>query len=139
MPHHPIPEAELNARFAPVLDGLTQRAAVTDNLIDKDFYRILVATLWVNVVLDPAHAGLAEGDLETLHDVVNRRITRVLGPEENVTSCFRYLNGKAGEEAMKCARLTADHRDALLYFASIILDPEGHRRWMEEIRNPPSR
>ncbi len=132
-------DSHLDARFAPLLDDLTRRAAVADGILDKDRYRILVSTLWVNVVLDPSGAGLAEQHLEPLHDVLNQRIADVLGPGESLTSCFRYLNGKAGDRAMKEARLTADHRDMLLYFASIILDPDGHRRWMEEIRNRSSR
>jgi hypothetical protein len=135
----PALEADLEARFAPALDELAHGAAVAEGIIDKDLYRILVTTLWVNVVLDPADVGLAEGHLETLHDVLNRHIARVLGPEGSLKSCFRYLNGKAGEQAMKNARLIPNHRDMLLYFASIILDPDGHRRWMDEVRNRPSR
>lgn len=132
-------ENEIAARFAPALDDLVQRATVTDHIVDKDLYRILVCTLWVNVVLDPADVGLEESDLERLHDVMNTRIAAVLGRDGTLTDCFRYLNGKAGEQAMKAARLTPNHRDMLLYFASIILDPEGHRQWMEEIRQHPSR
>ncbi|MFW6093376.1 MAG: hypothetical protein ACODAC_05325 [Pseudomonadota bacterium] len=129
----------LEERFAPVLDDLSRRAAVTDRLVDKDLYRILVATLWANVVLDPAGAGLTEDQLETLHDVLNQRIEQVMGTGESLTECFRHLNSPAGGQAMKAARLTPEHRDLLLYFASIILDPDGHRRWMAEIRNRPSR
>ncbi|MDZ7670067.1 MAG: hypothetical protein U5Q16_11835 [Gammaproteobacteria bacterium] len=132
-------EAELQARLAPVLDDLTERAMVTEHVVDKDVYRILICTLWVNVVLDPAEAGIAEHQLETLHDVLNRRIGEILGRDASLKSCFRYLNGKDGEQAMKAARLTPNHRDMLLYFASIILDPDGHRRWMEELRDQPSR
>lgn len=135
----PALESHLQARFAPVLDDLSSRSAVADGIIDKDLYRILVSTLWVNVVLDPNGVGLEESHLEPLHEVVNRRIADVLGPQESLKSCFRYLNGKAGEHAMKAAGITADHRDMLLFFASIILDPDGHRRWMDEIRNRPSR
>lgn len=130
--------AELAARFEPVLDDLSRRAAVTDTLLDKDFYRILVATLWVNVVLDPQQAGLSPDQLEPLHDVLNHRIAAVLGHDESLRACFHYLNGKAGERAMQAARLTPEHRDMLLYFASIILDPDGHRRWMDAVRNSPS-
>lgn len=130
-------QAELEVLFSPALDELAERAAVADGILDKDRYRILVATLWVNVVLDPDGVGLANGDLEVLHDVVNARMQAVLGGEESLSTCFRYLNGKAGEQAMKTARLTCEHRDMLLYFASIILDPEGHRRWMEEVRRRP--
>jgi hypothetical protein len=131
--------SELATGFAPVLDDLTERATITDGILDREVYRILVATLWVNVVLAPGDAGLEEADLEPLHDVLNRRIAEVLGDEETLTGCFRYLDSKDGERAMKEARLTPNHRDMLLYFASIILDPEGHRRWMDELRQRPSR
>ena len=73
------------------------------------------------------------------HLVINARIEPVLGAGESLRSCFRYLNGRDGERAMKEARLPPNHRDMLLYFASIILDPEGHRRWMDAIRNDPRR
>jgi len=133
------PHSELESRFAPALDVLTERAAVTDAILDREVYRILVTTLWVNVVLAPADAGLEEADLEPLHDVLNQRIGEVLGAGETLSTCFRYLDSKDGERAMKEARLTPNHRDMLLYFASIILDPDGHRRWMEEVRQRPSR
>lgn len=132
-------ETKLDARFAPVMADLAERAAIADRFVDKDLYRILVGTLWVNVVLDPTDAGLQESHLEPLHNVLNRRIAGVLGDHESLTSCFRYLNSKAGEQAMKAARLTPNHRDMLLYFASMILDPDGHRRWMDDIRKRPSR
>ena len=32
------------------------------------------------------------------------------------------------------AQLNQTHKDLLQYFSSMILDPEGHKRWMEEIR-----
>lgn len=131
--------AQLQQRFAPLLDDLTERARVAERFVDKDVYRILVCTLWVNVVLDPEQADLPEQHLEPLHDVLNTRIGQVLGPGESLKSCFRHLNGKSGEQAMKEARLTPEHRDMLLYFASIILDPDGHRRWLQELRDQPSR
>lgn len=130
---------QLHDHFEPVLDDLTERASVADRFVDKDVYRILVCTLWVNVVLEPAEAGLSEELLEPLHDVLNQRIETVLGRGETLTGCFRYLDSKPGEAAMTAARLTPNHRDMLLYFASIILDPEGHRRWMAELNDRPSR
>ncbi len=129
----------LETQFAPVMEDLARRAAVTDHVLDRDVYRILVATLWVNVVLAPEDAGLEADDLEALHDVINARIGPVLGTGETLRSCFRYLNGRDGERAMKEARLPPNHRDMLLYFASIILDPEGHRRWMDTLRDDPTR
>ncbi|GIS19205.1 MAG: hypothetical protein CM15mP120_11210 [Pseudomonadota bacterium] len=31
------------------------------------------------------------------------------------------------------AKLNQTHKDLLQYFSSMILDPDGHKRWMEEI------
>lgn len=135
----PSLEQLLESRFDAVLDDLEARSRVAEHILDKDFYRILVATLWVNVVLAPEDVGIDDSHLEPLHDVMNRRIARVLGAGETLTGCFRYLDGKHGERAMREARLTATHRDMLLYFASVILDPQGHRRWLDELRDRPSR
>jgi len=129
----------LDARFGAALQDLAQRALVTERLVDKDLYRVLVTTTWVNLVLDPDAVGLDPAALEPMHDLINRYIAEVMGEQETLTSCFRYLNSKAGEQAMRDARLTEQHRDLLLYFASIILDPEGHRRWMAEISDQPAR
>jgi len=132
-------DVDLDARFGPALRDLARKALITERLVDKDIYRILVTTLWVNVVLDPEDVGLETDDLERLHDLINHYVAGVLGADETLTSCFRYLNGKAGDQAMRAARLTEQHRELLLYFASMILDPEGHRRWMDEVRNRPAR
>ncbi|MEZ5559871.1 MAG: hypothetical protein R3E86_15165 [Pseudomonadales bacterium] len=129
----------LTRRFAPVLDDLVERAQVADRFVDKDLYRIMVATLWANVVLDPKDIGLTEAALEPLHDVLNAHIRGVLGQAEDLTACYRFLNSKGGEQAMNAAHLTQNHKDLLLYFASIILDPEGHRRWMAKISERPER
>jgi hypothetical protein len=129
----PLTEQELAARFQPVLEELAERSRIADRFVDKDVYRIRVATLWTNVVLDPDDVGISSADLEPLHDVINRRIADVLGPQEDLKACFRYLTSRAGEQAMQAARLTQNHKDLLLYLASVILDPDGHRRWMSEI------
>ena len=34
---------------------------------------------------------------------------------------------------MQAARLNQTHRELLLYFASMILDPDGHKRWMDVV------
>jgi len=132
-------QSQLVEMFDPVLDDVAERASVADRFVDKDLYRIMVATLWANVVLDPAQVGLLEEDLEAAHDVVNARITQVLGHDQDLTACFAFLNSRSGELAMQAARLTQNHKDLLTYFASMILDPEGHRRWMESLSDPPSR
>ena len=124
---------ELAELFKPVLEDVEERSIVVERFIDKNLYQIYVATLWANVVLDPAEVGIAEEDLEDLHEVLNSRIATVLGAEQNVTECFRFINSRAGEIAMNEARVTKTHRELLLYFSSIILDPAGHKRWMDRV------
>ena len=120
-------------RFEEVLDDLEQRSCVTERFVDRDLYQLYVATLWANIVLNPGDVDLEEADLEPLHEYINERIAQVLGDGVTLTECFRFINSKAGERAMNEARLNKTHRELLLYFSSMILDPTGHRRWMEEV------
>jgi hypothetical protein len=123
----------LRYRFDDMLDDIEERSCVTDRFVDKDLYRLYLATLWANIVLNPADAGLTEDDLESLHDYLNQRMSRVLGENGSIVESFRFVNSKAGEAAMKAAQLSQTHRELLLYFSSMILDPDGHRRWMDKI------
>lgn len=129
---------ELGWAFAPVLDDIGDRSTVADRFIDKNLYRLYIATLWANVVLNPEDAGIGEPDLEPLHDVVNERLRETLGPDASIASCFRFISSKAGETAMAEARLSSTHRDLLTYFSSMILDPEGHKRWMRTVTEKSS-
>ena len=131
--------ADLETVFDPVLSDISERSLVAERLVDKDLYRIYIATLWANVVLDPAEVGIGEDDLEDLHDIVNSHVTDILGPDQGVRECFKFLNSKSGEGAMQAARLTQNHKDLLLYFSSMILDPDGHKRWMDYVSENPGR
>ncbi len=126
-------EAEIHERFNAILDDIEERSCVVERFVDRDVYRLYIATLWANVVLQPDDAGLAPDDLEPLHDFLNQRIARVLGRDECIRSCYRFVNSRDGERAMSEARLSSTHKDLLLYFSSMILDPEGHRRWVESL------
>ncbi|MFV2091416.1 MAG: hypothetical protein ACC642_12210 [Pseudomonadales bacterium] len=126
---------DIRAQFSDVLDDIEGRSSVTDRFVDKNLYRLYLATLWANVVLNPVDAGLEEADLELLHEYLNERIAIVLGDAADITECFRFVNSKAGELAMNEAQINQTHRELLLYFSSMILDPDGHRRWMEEQGN----
>ena len=119
--------------FRNVLDEIEQRASVAGRFVDKDLYRIYLATLWANIALDPSEAGLADDELEGLHDYLNGALVRVLGADQTLADCFRFIETKPGEQAMDRCRLTKTHKDLLLYFCSLILDPEGHRRWAERV------
>ena len=135
------PRDGFRTQFRPVLAEIARRSAVTDRFVDKDVYRIYVATLWANVVMDPADLALAEADLEPVHDYLNEAIAKVLGPGACITECFRFVNSKPGAETMDRCRVAQAHRDLLLYFSSMILDPEGHLRWRESVKaqEPSSR
>lgn len=124
---------ELRWAFTPVLDDIAERSTVAERFIDKNLFRLYIATLWANVVLNPEDAGIQESDLEALHDVVNERLEEVIGREASIAGCFRFIASKAGEAAMAESRLSSTHRDLLTYFSSMILDPDGHRRWMRRL------
>jgi hypothetical protein len=130
---------QMQSAFAPLLDDIGERSRVAERFLSRDLYQLNVATLWANVVLDPEDIGMSEADLPLLHDVLNDRLSETLGRDCDLHTCFRFINSKAGERAMAEARLNKNHQDLLLYFASMILDPEGHKRWMDEIQSRPPR
>lgn len=128
-------EAELARMFEPILAAVERQSSVAGRFVDKNLYRIYLATLWANIVMDPGAVGLHEDDLESAHDVINLAASRVLGDERAITAAFRFISGRDGEEAMNQAKVPSPHRDLLVYFSSMILDPDGHKRWMERYRN----
>ncbi len=125
----------LQQNFAPVFRDIRERSTVAERFLDRDLYRVYIATLWSNVVLSPEEAGLSEDDIEALHDVVAAEVADAMGPQETLHAIFKFISSKGGERAMNEARLTQSHKDLLLYFASMILDPEGHRKYMDHIRS----
>jgi hypothetical protein len=58
----------------------------------------------------------------------------VLGRGRTLHDCYRFVASPRGEQTMDRLHLTQIHRDMLAYFASMILDPEGHERMTAEIR-----
>jgi len=129
---------ELEYAFTPVLEDIENRSQVAERFIDRNLYQIYIATLWSNVVMNPSEVGLTEDQLPDLHDLLNQRIASVLGEGAGLHSCFSFINSKVGERAMADASLTQTHKELLLYFASMILDPEGHKRWMAEVSDSSS-
>ena len=133
----------ITENFSPVFKDIRERATVADRFIDRDLYRVYVATLWSNVVLSPDEVGLDEDDIEDLHDVLLAEIKDAIG-EDSLQDVFAFIASKDGERAMGEARLTQSHKDLLTYFSSMILDPDGHKKFMDQIRedqakNPPRR
>ena len=129
-----IDPTQLSYAFEPVFADIKERATVAERFIDRSLYQVYVATLWANVVLSPGEAGIEEDDLEDLHDLVIADIQSVLGDKEDLTTVFRFISSKPGEQAMIEAKLNQTHKDLLQYFSSMILDPDGHKKWMDEIR-----
>jgi hypothetical protein len=130
----PTNEAILE-QFRPVFEDIRDRSSVVERFIDRDLYRVYVATLWSNVVLSPEEVGLSEEDLEDLHDILIAEISDAIGPHDSLHPLFQFISSKDGERAMGEARLTQSHKDLLQYFASMILDPDGHKKFMEDIRD----
>tara|TARA_B100000686_G_scaffold339724_1_gene414248 strand:+ start:610 stop:1008 length:399 start_codon:yes stop_codon:yes gene_type:complete len=124
---------DLSSLFDPVMEDIVERATVADSFIDKNIYKLLIAILWANVVLKPGDIGLEETDLEQVHELVNGYLKPILGNNESLHSIFKFINSRDGERTMKEARLTQHHKELLLYFASMILDPEGHKKWMASL------
>ena len=130
-------EVELARIFEPILAAAERQSSVAERFVHKDLYRIYLATMWANLVMDPAAVGIDECDLESAHDVINLAAAKIVGDGQAITAAFHFVNSKDGERAMDQARLSARHRQLLQYFSSMILDPDGHRRWMDAVRKPP--
>tara|TARA_B100000767_G_scaffold84500_1_gene81264 strand:+ start:68 stop:475 length:408 start_codon:yes stop_codon:yes gene_type:complete len=126
---------DLKYAFEPVFADIRERSTVVERFIDRNLYQVYMATLWANVVLSPGEAGIGEEDLEALHDLVVDELAEVLGKGTNLKSVFEFISSKPGEQVMLEAKLNQTHKDLLQYFSSMILDPEGHQRWMSEIRD----
>lgn len=121
-------------RLDAIFNEIRSQAAIADRFLDKDRYQVLVCTVWSNLVMNPEDAGLSEADLETVHDAIVGELQADLGPDADLKTCFAFLTTKQGEQAMLANKLTGTHRDLLLYFSSMIVDPDGHRRWSEQLR-----
>lgn len=125
--------------FAPVFKDIRERSTVTERFLDRDLYRVYISTLWSNVVLSPEEVGLEEDDLPDLHDILLAEINDAIGNTESLHDIFQFISSKGGERAMQEARLTQNHKDLLQYFASMILDPDGHKKFMDHVRDEQKR
>ena len=124
-------KSDLRRRLKPVLVQMESQSTVAERFVDKDTYRIYLATLWSNLVLDPVEAGLQETELEAVFDLLNESARPILGGDDPIKETFRFISSSDGERAMNAAKLRRQHQDLLTYFASMILDPDGHKKWME--------
>jgi hypothetical protein len=112
---------QIRHAFTPAVQEIIDICRVTDDFVDKDMFRVYVATIWGNAVLEPKKTGITEADLEPLHDFLGEEIEKILGGEENVTSCFEYIMSKSGQDSLNRLQISQRHREFLTYFAQLIL------------------
>ena len=125
----------LEGLLYPALDRIETISKVAGTFVDKDQYRIYLAQLWVTIVTDLESFGLQDEDLEPTLETINRKAQPIVGNEEAVIASFRFATSDSGAAAMDRMDVSKYSRELILYFASVILDPAGHRRWMDEIQN----
>ena len=130
-----LSDNQLKETFWPVFEDIRKRATVAERFLDRDLYRVYIATLWSNIVLSPDEVGIEEEDIEPLHDILISEISDAIGPDNSMKEIYQFISSKDGEKAMVEAKLNQTHKDLLNYFSSMILDPEGHKRWMDHIRD----
>lgn len=116
--------ANLRERFIPAIEEILSLCKITDDLIDKEKFQVYIATIWGNAVLNPEKSGLAEADLESLHDFLNEEIERIVGTGATITTCYDFIVSKKGDESMARQQVTQRHRDFLYYFSRLILGRE---------------
>lgn len=112
---------ELRRRFDPALKEITESCCITEDFVDKDQFRVYLATVWGNAVLEPEKSGIDESDLSDLHDYLNEESAKLLGTGETITEIYQYLVSKPGEDALTRLNVAGQHRDFIHYFARLIL------------------
>jgi hypothetical protein len=112
---------EIRTTFEPALEEIIDRCRLTEEFVDKDQFRVLIATVWGNAVLEPHRSGIEESDLEDLHNFLNLHIGRVVGEGETITTCFEWIMTKAGDDSLTRQQVTGNHKEFLHYFARLIL------------------
>ncbi len=112
---------EIRNRFEPAVTEIIEACSITEDFVDKDRFRIYIATIWGNAVLEPEKSGISENELSILHDFLNEEIVKLLGSDQTITTCFEYLVSKEGEDSMSRLQVTNHHKQFIQYFARLIL------------------
>ncbi len=110
--------------FGPAISEIIDTCRIVDDFVDKDKFRVYMVTVWGNAVLEPERTGIQDSDLETLHDYLSEEIQRVVGPDEDLSSCYRYLMSQEGVDSMTRQQLSARHKTFIRYFAQLVLQQE---------------
>ena len=115
---------EARERFIPAVEEILDQCRLVDEFVDKEKFRMMIATIWGNAVLEPDRSGITEDDLPVLHDFLNEELNRVVGADENLMSTFEFLVSKKGADCMSRLQTSQNHREFLFYFARLILQRE---------------
>ena len=115
---------EARERFIPAVEEILDECRLVDEFVDKEKFRMMIATIWGNAVLEPDRSGITEDDLPVLHDFLNEELNRVVGADENLMSTFEFLVSKKGADSMSRLQTSQNHREFLFYFARLILQRE---------------
>jgi|TARA_Y100000310_G_scaffold342275_1_gene444798 hypothetical protein len=118
---------EIRSLYQSVVEDILELCIVDETILDKEMFKIYIATVWGNSVLEPERMGIAENDLAVLHDYLNEELAKAAGKEVNITSCFEFIMTKQGEESLSRYRVTKQHKEFLHYFARLILPPQIQR------------
>lgn len=116
--------SECRRRFKPAVEEIVGICTVADEFVDKDKFRVYIATIWGNAALEPGKSGIEETELPTLHDFLNEEIEQILGRGETISSCYEYIVSKKGDESLERLQIGSQHKEFLHYFARIILGGE---------------
>ena len=116
---------QIRDKFQPALQEIIKASGVNDQFVDKDRFRVYIATVWGNAVLEPERSGITVEDLPALHDYLNEEIEDLLGDGQTVTGCYEYLTSKTGEDSMIRLQVSQQHKDFIHYFARLILGADG--------------
>ena len=112
---------EVRHRFSPAVEEMVEMCQISDEFVDKEMFRVYIATIWGNAVLEPAKSGIEESDLSVLHDFLNEEIGKVLGSGEDIRSCYSYIVSSDGDASLERLHVTPRHKEFLHYFARLIL------------------
>lgn len=112
---------EIRRRFTPAIREIIELCHVNEAFVDKDMFRVYIATIWGNAVLEPAKSGIEESELSLLHDFLNEEIVKVLGKGEDVTGCYEFIISQDGDDSLARLHVTPRHKEFLHYLARLIL------------------
>ena len=107
----------------PYFKEMLDASMVAETFVDKDRFRINMATLWAAFAAEPNRYGFEDWDLEPLQTIFDQFIAPYLGQQGTIVSCFEFLVTKEGERCLDKFHVPPRHKEFLYYMAAHILEP----------------